>query len=246
MRMLVDIGNTNTSIAFVSGKKIRKRYFIHTSRENINADALRRLFGPRLCETEEIVLVSVVPKFCSLMKRSMMSVAPNVPVRIVGKDVNVPIQIGYPSPSEIGQDRLVVAFAASRVYGNPVLVVDFGTALTFDLVNKNGRYEGGLIFPGLRLGAEALARNAALLPHVTINPVKGKAPIAKNTRDSINRGMLFGYAAACDGIIARFKKKYSRALKVIATGGDAALITRHSSQIKTVCPDLIFEGLLRL
>lgn len=244
MKLLIDIGNTNTSIAIAKGKKIRKKYFIHTERNRVKPGSLKRLLGPDLRKIDRVVMVSVVPKFCSIMKKSLRSIVPQVPVLLIGQEITVPMKIRYRKPQEVGQDRLVTSFGASQMYGAPVLVVDFGTAVTFDFVNSRGEYEGGLIFPGLRLGLEALVRNTALLPEIEVKSTKGL--IGRDTRGSMNKGILFGYAAMCDGLIRMFKQKYGKKLKVVATGGDAGLVAKYSRHIKTVYPDLVFAGLCLL
>ncbi|MEE8574618.1 MAG: type III pantothenate kinase, partial [Thermodesulfobacteriota bacterium] len=241
MKLLIDIGNTNTSIAIIKAAKIRKRYFIHTSRKQVEPATLKRLLGADLRKIKKIVVANVVPKFFSVIKKSLKTIAPGIPVLVIGRDIKVPMKNKYRKPEEVGQDRLVVSYAASLLRGTPVLVVDFGTAVTFDFVNKKGEYEGGLIFPGLRLGFGALVNNAALLPEIEIGLTSGL--IGRDTRGSMNKGIIYGYAAMCDGIIRLFRKKYGRSLKVVATGGDAELVARYTRYIKTIYPDLIFTGL---
>lgn len=244
MKLLIDIGNTKTSIALAGQKKIKRRYFIHTAKKQITTKALRRLLGSHIRSIDKIVIVSVVPKFFTLIRKTLTVIMPGVPVLVVGRNIKVPIKIKYKDPKEVGQDRLVVAYAASKKYGTPVVIVDFGTAVTFDFVNKKGDYEGGLIFPGLRLGLRSLAENAALLPHIELKNVKGL--IGKDTRDSMNKGLVIGYAAVCEGVIARFVKIYGRRLKVVCTGGDSNLISKYAPSLKSVNKDLIIEGLLDL
>lgn len=244
MKLLIDIGNTNTSIALSEGGKIKKRYFIHTSKKAIETKPLKRLFGRYLRGIDKIVLVSVVPSFLAILKGSLKKVFPDVPLFIVGKDITVPIKVNYKNPGEVGQDRLVAAFSASSAYGPPILIIDFGTAVTFDFVNRRGEYEGGLIFPGLRLALSSLSKNAALLPKIELKSVKGL--IGRDTKSSMNKGIIFGYAAACDGIIERFRKKYGKGFKIVATGGDAALIARYTRHIEKISSDLIFRGLISL
>ncbi|MBU1785098.1 MAG: type III pantothenate kinase, partial [Candidatus Omnitrophica bacterium] len=124
-----------------------------------------------------------------------------------------------------------------------VIAIDFGTAVTMDFVNVKREYEGGLIFPGLRLAMGALTEDTALLPVVTLKQAVGF--IGRDTHASMNNGILLGYAAMCDGLIQKFRKKYGKGVKVVATGGDAALVAKHSRYIKKIYPDLIFEGLRR-
>ena len=241
MKILIDIGNTNTSIAIVKNKKIAKRYFIRTSRAELCAKALKRLLGKAIEDIDAAITVSVVPGFLSVLKRALKIAIPKVEVKVVGKDVIVPIKNKYKKPDEVGQDRLVTAYAASRKLKTPVVAIDFGTAVTFDFVNKNGEYEGGLIFPGLRVALKALVHDAALLPKIDIKP--SRSLVGRDTKASMNNGMLYGYASVCDGLIQEFRQKYGKSVNVIATGGDAALVAKYSKYIKHVSGDLIFEGL---
>ena len=244
VKLLIDIGNTNTSLAIIKGKKIKKRYFIHTDKEKVSSKSLKRLLGKNLLKIEEVRVVSVVPKFLTIVKKSLKIILSKVPILIVGKDIKVPMKVKYHRPKDVGQDRLVTSFSAAKSCGLPVVSIDFGTAVTFDFVNKKGEYDGGLIFPGLRLGLETLTKNTALLPKIDIKPTKGL--VGQDTRSSMNKGTLFGYAAMCDGIIERAKKEYGKSLKVVATGGDAKLVAKYSRHIKLISPDLIFKGLIEL
>lgn len=241
MKLLIDIGNTNCYIAVVEKENIRKRYFIHTGRKELSPASLRRLIGSELKRIDDIVIVSVVPKFLQMVKKSLKAVFPKVRARVVGKDIKVPLKIRYKKPEEVGQDRLVTAYAATQLVGRPVLTVDFGTAVTMDYVNAKGDYEGGLIFPGLRLAMGSLSREAALLPRIDLKPTKSL--IGRDTVSSMNNGILYGYASMCDGLIDRFRDKYGRKLKIVATGGDAELVSRYSRHLKKVLPDLIISGL---
>ncbi|MFH1411039.1 MAG: type III pantothenate kinase [Candidatus Omnitrophota bacterium] len=242
--LLIDIGNTNTAIAFLKGNSIKKRYFISTSKKRVRPRSLARLLGKRRKDIEEVLIVSVVPDFYDILTASLKKVIPGARIRTVGKEVKVPMKVDYDSPAQVGQDRLVTAFSAYRLRKGPVLVIDFGTAVTFDIVLSAGVYEGGLIFPGIRLGLSALTENTALLPKTALKTVQ-QGLFGKNTRDSMNLGIILGYAALCDGIIDRFREAYGAKLKIVITGGDAALVERHSRCIlkKDIQPDLIFRGL---
>ncbi|MDP8257966.1 MAG: type III pantothenate kinase [Candidatus Aadella gelida] len=242
-KLLIDIGNTNTSLAVTDGRKLLKRWFINTSKKRLESASLKRLLGTWQGKITEIVIVSVVPAFLGMVKKNLKIVIPKSVIKVVGKDLKVPIKIKYDEPAQVGQDRLVTAFGVYMLKRDAAIVIDFGTAVTFDLVNKRGQYEGGLIFPGLRLGLAALTENAALLPRAELKPAKGL--IGRNTRDSMNKGVLFGYASMCDGMICRIRGKYGKNIKIVATGGDATLIARYSQLIhkKNIYPDLIFKGL---
>ena len=244
MNLLIDIGNTKCSLAVTEGRRIRKRYFIHTDKKEVQPASLKRLLGAYRNKIDDIVIVSVVPKFLTIVKKSLKAVVPDAGIRIVGKDIIVPMKIKYKIPEEVGQDRLVTAYAAREENTTPLLVIDFGTAVTFDLVNRKGEYEGGLIFPGLRLSLESLENNTALLPYIDVHPIRGL--IGKDTKGSMNKGIVLGYASLCEGIIKRFRKEFGKSLRVLATGGDSALIARYAEGIEEVAPDLVFKGLSRL
>jgi type III pantothenate kinase len=244
MELLIDIGNTNCSIVVADKTKIRKRYFIHTGKKEVQPSSLRRLLGAHLRHIDSIVVVSVVPKFLTIVKKNLKDVAPGIPVKVVGRDIKVPMKIKYKDPGEVGQDRLVTAYAAARIFGTPVLTIDFGTAVTMDYVSGKGDYEGGLIFPGLRLATGSLSRKAALLPKIELKPAKDL--IGRDTVSSMNNGILYGYASMCDGLIERFRKRYGKEFKIVATGGDAALVSRYSRHMRKVYPDLIPMGLSML
>ena len=241
MRLLIDIGNTNTGIVLEEKNKTNIFYFIKTSRKLIEPVSLKRLLGKNLKRIDTILIVSVVPIFLEILTKSLGSIFPEIIPKVVGRDLIVPLKIKYDDPNEVGQDRLLVSFSAKSLFATPVLIIDFGTAVTFDLVNEKGEYEGGLIFPGIRLSLNSLTDNAALLPHIELKDQFGL--IGKSTRDSMNKGILFGYAEMCDGMILRFKEIYGPDLQVVATGGDASLIAKNSKYINQVNSDLLFSGL---
>jgi len=244
MELLIDIGNTNISMAVVKGKHFLKHFFIHTSKKNISVLSFKRLLGKYFSDLEKIIIVSVVPDLLNVFEKVFKRLSPGIPLIVVGKDLKVPIRNRYRKPMEVGQDRLLTAFAAKGICASPVIAIDFGTAVTMDLVNKKGEYEGGLIFPGLRSALGALTDDTALLPMVALKPAEGF--IGRTTRESMNNGIVLGYAAMCDGLIEKFKKKYGRSINVIATGGDAALVAKYSRHIKKIRPHLIFEGLRQI
>ncbi|MFA6635782.1 MAG: type III pantothenate kinase [Candidatus Omnitrophota bacterium] len=240
-RILIDIGNTNTSIASARGQKITKKYFIRTAKNEVAPESLKRLLGKDLKEAFEIIIVQVVPKFLNVFTASLKEAARGVPIRVVGADIIVPIKVKYKDPKQVGQDRLVTAYGGVAAYGSPIIMIDFGTAVTFDCVGDDGAYEGGLIFPGLRLALEALSSKAALLPKIELSPAREL--IGTDTENSINSGVIYGFAGACDGIVRRLKKKCKNLPKVIATGGDAPLISKYTKEIDKVHNDIIFEAL---
>ena len=240
MLLAVDVGNTNITFALIDKQgKITRKYSIPTWQP-------RRLtyeVNLRGCQgyvIDKIFIVSVVPKALRGVKRSLEKRFKNAKISVVGKDVKVPLKCLY-NKREIGEDRLVTAFAARALYGLPVLIIDFGTAVTFDVVSKKGVYLGGLILPGIKMSLESLSERTAMLPKTYLK--KTHLFIARDTASSIRSGMNFGYGALCEGLIALFRKKIGKNIKVVATGGDAPLISNYAPSIKKIDLDLSLKGL---
>jgi type III pantothenate kinase len=153
----------------------------------------------------------------------------------------VPIKNLYRKPKQVGQDRLVNAYAGVILYGAPLIVVDFGTAITFDAVSKNKEYLGGMILPGLDISLHSLAERTALLPKIKLN--KPKEFIGRDTKDSILSGVVYGFAALTDDLTQRIKNRIGKSAKVIGTGGNIKLIRRYCRNIDKVDRDLTLKGL---
>ena len=151
------------------------------------------------------------------------------------------IDIKVDDPSTVGADRVVNAIACKEIYGLPGVVVDFGTATTFDVIDSDGAYEGGIIAPGVLISSQALTEKAAMLPSIEL--AKPSTLIGKNTRDSMISGTFFGYVALVDGILGRLKKEISGDLKIIATGGVSRVIASECSEVHHIDPDLTLNGL---
>jgi type III pantothenate kinase len=164
---------------------------------------------------------------------------------IVGPGMNIGMPILYDNPKEVGADRIVNSVAAYERYHTSLIVVDFGTATTFDVVSEEGAYLGGAIAPGVLISCEALFQKASKLPRVEIFATP-KNVIAKDTISSMNVGIVYGYAGLVDGIVKRIKKEMGHDMKVIATGGLAPLICRETETIDTVDEFLTLEGLMTL
>ncbi len=227
MILAIDIGNTNISIGLFRGKKLMKKFLFSKSK-----------IKKYVKNVDKVIIVSVAPKRLKGLLRVLRKMS-NTPIYIVGKHIKVPLKSEY-NPKEIGQDRLVTAYAASRLYGTPVLMIDFGTAVTLDVVSKQNLYLGGLILPGIKMSLESLHKKTAFLPEVEFR--KAKQFIGKNTKDSIASGMVYGYVSICEGLIERFKKKF-KGLKVLGTGGDARLISNYTSSIQKVDENLSLKGI---
>ena len=234
--LTIDIGNSTTAFGVFEGKKLISSFKLPTGKNEIYKRSILKLSKFNILK---IVICSVVPKatkvLSSLLKRQLKR-----RVLVVGRDINVAIKNRYENPKQVGSDRLVNAFSGLKQFGPGLILVDFGTAITFDVVSKKAEYLGGLIFPGLDLSLDALNKKTALLPRIKIN--RPKAIIGRDTVSSINSGIVFGMAGVCDEIIARLQKKY-KGYKVIATGGNAEFIKKYSKKIKKIKPHLTLEGL---
>lgn len=196
-----------------------------------------------LAQAEQILVCSVVPRMSSVLVEALKSLQA-IPIRVIGQDVQVPLKNCYTYPEQVGQDRLVGTYAALQRHKRDCIVVDFGTAITIDIVTKAGEYLGGIITPGLEISMEALAMKTALLPKVEL-----KEPpelLGKDTANSIRSGILYGCVALCDGLVTQFKRRYAPNAVVVATGGASALVAKHAKTIDHLEPHLVLEGLCRL
>ncbi len=247
MILLVDIGNTTIAIAAMKKGKIQKAGRIET-KKNKKISFYKKAFGDYFrknkinkTEIDLVLFCSVVPSLNSNFKKTLKNLL-SAKVLEAGKDIKFTVKNRYRNPSEVGADRLSNAVAASYYYSNKdVIIVDFGTAITFDIVNKKGEYLGGLIIPGLSASLKSLSKEAELLPEISLKKASGL--IGKDTITSINNGIVYATAFACDGIIKRLKKKLSPNTIVLATGGYADLIKKYTLLIHKIDPNLTLKGL---
>jgi type III pantothenate kinase len=162
-----------------------------------------------------------------------------------GVDYGMPVNL--PNPAEVGADRIVNAVAAHAIWPGDLIIIDFGTATTFDVVSADGVYQGGAIAPGINLSMDALYMAAARLPRIAVEPpADGLGVIGKGTVHAMQSGLFWGYVGMIEGIVARMKAEMGRPTTVIATGGLAALFNRHTDTISHVDPDLTIKGLARI
>src|SRR3989338_6786077 len=247
MILAFDVGNTIISVALIKGQKIKIINRLDSSMSNkLIANQIMALVS-RLKRKHSyitsVIICSVVPALTRVISRKIKK-GFGLKIYIIGKDVKVPIKNKYRKPKQVGQDRLVGAFAAKQIYGAPLIIVDFGTAITFDVVSAKGDYEGGIIVPGIRLSAESLFSKTALLPRID----RIKAPknlIGKETKESILSGLFNGYGNLCTGLINQIQSGLDKKAKVIITGGHTQMIGRFiRANIDKVDHDLIFKGLV--
>ncbi len=252
MLLAIDIGNTNiTTGLFRSGAFIGGRRAMTNGRATVDEvelliDSLLRLDGIGIDDVDSVALASVVPALTSAVE----SIADrHARPLLVAKAGTVPLAIRVDRPSEVGPDRLVNALAAARLYGTPAVVVDFGTATTFDCVAADGAYVGGAIAPGLELGLDALAARTARLPRIELH-VPDQA-IGRDTVTAMQSGTIFGYQALVAGLLARIRLELADAndveptvVRAILTGGlSAAPWATDLAGIDAIDPDLTLKGL---
>ena len=253
MLLAVDCGNTNIVFAIYDGDTQRANWRMSTDPKR-SADEylvwltqLMTLNGFAVDELSDMIVANVVPevkpKLISLAQRGL-----NLIPRIIGnEDIDLGIKINIDQPNQAGADRLVNAVAARDLYDLPAIIVDVGTATTFDLVGRCGSYEGGIIAPGVNLSVEALYLAAARLPRLAVEPWKADMPIlGKDTVSAMQSGIFWGYVSMVEGLIGRLRRNHGEHLKVIATGGVASLFADHLASISVVDPDLTLKGLVRI
>ncbi len=244
MVLLIDIGNTHTHAAAVKNKRVLADIIIPS--DNLATGkakpALAKLIRMAKCNTPSgAVFCSVAPKLNQPLK-IMLRDHWNCPTLQLTAKTVVGIGIDYPKPSTIGADRLANSIAAHAKFGSPVIVVDFGTAVTFDIVDRNQNYIGGIITPGLAAMTEYLNEKTALLPRIKIT--EPRSVIGKNTQDAMLSGAVIGYRGLISGLITQLKKELNiRKMPVVATGGYASLIAKKITSIQKVDPLLTIEGL---
>ncbi len=242
--LAIDIGNTTIGLAVMSRHRAVKIYRLDTQ---LDGQALRQKLSAILkridlrYSIENVVICSVVPEKLKIIIRLVRDTLKKRPF-VIGRDIKVPIKNLYRNPRQVGQDRLVGAYAALKYYGTPVIIIDLGTAITFDVVSRKGEYMGGIIVPGIRLSAESLFNKTALLPKIKIK--KPKALIGKDTEGSILSGLFYGYGALSRGLIERISRTLKGKTKVIITGGHTRLIKDFIlCKINAVDQDLVFKGI---
>ncbi len=240
MLLLLDIGNTHSHVGFAGPGKVRSQQNLRT--ETWFDGGARRALGKLLAgkRVRGIAFCSVVPKATPLCRDFARSLG--VPVLELNAQTICGVGIDYPKPETIGADRLANAVAARALFGAPALVVDFGTAVTFDVVDRHGNYAGGIIAPGLSAMTDYLHEKTALLPRITIRePLE---IIGKNTEQAMLVGAVHGYRGLVRGLIRELKGELrTRKLPVVATGGYAELIAKDMREITAVRPNLTLEGL---
>jgi type III pantothenate kinase len=246
MLLVMDVGNTNIVLGCYQGDTLVTHWRIVTEQKRTSDEygmILKNLYtanGLSLKDTTAIIVSCVVPPMLTMVEEMAGKYFGITPV-IVGPEIKTGIPIRYDNPGEVGADRIVNAVAAYEKYKRSLIIVDFGTATTFDYVSPAGEYVGGAIAPGISISSEALFQRASKLPRVEL--IKPKTVVGKNTVASMQSGIVFGYIALVDGIVNRMKQEVKTDPRVIATGGLAGLIASESETIEAVDENLTLEGL---
>lgn len=246
MLLVLDIGNTNVTLGVFDGTTLKSTWRLATDPRRMPDEyglLMANVLAYRGVQPSDItgaciccVVPPLIPTFEEVC-RNYFSVQPLT----VSAGVKTGISIQYDAPRDVGTDRVADAVAALKLYGGPVIVVDFGTATVFDAVSADGRYLGGALAPGIILSADALFQSTSQLRRVELVPPA--SAIGRNTVSAMQSGLIFGYAGLVEGMVARFKSELAYDAKVIATGGLAELMARETSVFDAVNPDLTLLGL---
>ena len=257
MLLVIDCGNTNTGFAVFDGDNCIGKWRTSTN-ANRTADEyavwltqLLALKSLDLRDINSIIIANVVPETEFNLQHLCEQYFCLQPMVVGDKDLNLGIDIHIDEPSELGADRIVNAIGANDLYKGPLIVIDFGTATTFDIIESDGSYAGGLIVPGINLSLEALYNAASRLPRITIEPQpKSKTSkdtysiIGKSTKTAMRSGIFWGYIGLIEGIIERVKAEYKVPMQTIATGGLAPVFAGSTNAIEHVDQDITLHGLV--
>ena len=246
MLLVIDVGNTNIVLGIFKGKELMDHWRVSTNRLQTTDEygvLIRNLFylnGVNSDEIDAIIISSVVPPVMPTLERMCQRYFGLTPL-IIGPGVKTGMDIKYDNPREVGADRIVNAVAAYEKFGGPVIIIDFGTATTFCAVDKKGNYLGGAICPGIGISTDALVQRTAKLPRIEV--VRTDKVICRNTIESMQAGVFYGFVGQVDGIVARMRKELGCKAKVVATGGLAVIVAPATDAIDVVEPMLTLEGL---
>ena len=246
MLLVIDVGNTNIVLGIFKGNELMDHWRVSTNRLRTPDEygvLIRNLFYLNCVNSDEIdaiIISSVVPPVMPTLERMCQRYFGLTPL-VIGPGVKTGMDIKYDNPREVGADRIVNAVAASEKLGGPLIIIDFGTATTFCAVDKKGTYLGGAICPGIGISTDALVQRTAKLPRIEV--VRTDKVICRNTVESMQAGVFYGFVGQVDGSVARMRKELGCKAKVVETGGLAVIVAPATDAIDVVEPMLTLEGL---
>ena len=249
MLLAVDVGNSSTVLGLFDGEQLRHRFVLSTVAARTvdeHAVAIEAVLGREgvglASDISGVAIGSVVPTVTETLRAMFLRELPATarPV-VIEPGVRTGIAIRHDHPQDLGADRIANAVAVAALYGGPAIVVDLGTATSFDAVDEQGAFVGGAIAPGVLVGAEALAERAARLPRV--EPVAPPSPIGRSTTSALRSGIVYGAAAMVDGMVSRLSLELGQGVTTVATGGGAELVLEHCGTIDHHDPSLTLKGL---
>lgn len=246
MLLVIDVGNTNIVLGIFKDQELVDHWRVSTDRLRTTDEygvLIRHLFylnGVNSEEIDAIIISSVVPPVMPTLERMCQRYFGLTPL-VIGPGVKTGMDIKYDNPREVGADRIVNAVAAYEKFGGPVIIIDFGTATTFCAVDKKGTYLGGAICSGIGISTDALVQRTAKLPRIEV--VQAEKVICRNTVESMQAGVFYGFVGQVDGIVSRMRKELGCKAKVVATGGLAVIVAPATDAIDVVEPMLTLEGL---
>ena len=239
MFLAVDIGNTTIHNGIFKAGVLRKVFNIPTYTTGLDRQYIKKL-GASLRKIRAVIIVSVVPDVSRQAEETLKNLL-GARILVVGRDVDSGVKNLYKRPLQVGQDRLVNARAAYELCRKGAVIVDFGTALTIDVVTRNREYIGGVIAPGIEISLNVLSERAALLPRISLKRPQGL--LGRDTIESMRSGTVYGFSSLCDGLVVRLKKGYCRRGMVVATGGMSRFIGPYCRTVDKIDPDLTLKGL---
>ncbi|MEM6627316.1 MAG: type III pantothenate kinase [Pseudomonadota bacterium] len=251
MLLAIDTGNTNMVFAVHDGEKWRAQWRSATDSTKTADDyavwlaQLLAMEGLALSDIDDCIISTVVPQGL-FNQRNLARRYLQVEPFVIGENVDLGVKVRYPNPAEVGADRLVNAVGAFAEHGGPLIVIDSGTATTFDVVGEDGAFEGGIIAPGINLSMRALHDASAKLPRVAIQKPRQGRVIGNDTVTAMQSGVFWGYMDLIDGLVRRVKDEYGKPMKVVATGGIASIFDGSARTIDHYDQDITIRGLLLL
>ena len=250
MLLAIDSGNTNVVFAVFDGETLKGEWRSSSDAKRtadeyaVWLSQLMRLEGIDAAKIDEAIIATVVPEALHGLKTLCRRYFNCEPLVVGERGVDIGVAVRVDAPDEVGADRLVNAASAHARFGGPLIVIDFGTATTFDVVDEDGAYCGGVIAPGINLSLDALHQAAAKLPRIAVE--RPERVIGKRTIPAMRSGIYWGYVGLIEGVVARIREEFGAEMKVIATGGLAPLFAGATKVIEHLDPDLTLRGLAQI